>query len=32
MIGYARFEPALDADGKPVTGFWATSITFHTRR
>ena len=32
MIRYARFEPALDADGKPVTGFWATSITYRTRR
>lgn len=25
----ARFEPALDADGKPVASYWLNSVVFH---
>ncbi|MXP40086.1 TonB family protein [Altererythrobacter soli] len=28
MERYARFDPALDRDGNPVTGSWSTRITY----
>jgi protein TonB len=28
MVRYARFEPALDADGNPISGSWSTRITY----
>jgi len=28
----ARFEPALDAAGKPVTSYYTTAIIYQTRR
>ena len=30
LIEYARFEPALDADGEPVYGFWSTNMVYVT--
>lgn len=28
---YARFDPALDAEGNPVASFWTTDLTYWTR-
>lgn len=28
---YARFDPALDSNGEPVTSFWTTDLSYWTR-
>lgn len=28
LTRYARFEPALDADGNPIASFWLTNVTY----
>lgn len=31
MMRHARFEPALDANGRPAASFWTTTVTYMTR-
>ena len=32
MMRYARFEPALDAQGQPVTSYWVTTVVYEVGR
>ncbi len=32
MMRYARFEPALDADGRPVVTYWTSTIVYQVMR
>lgn len=31
LLEHARFEPALDAGGKPIASYWITAITYIVR-
>jgi TonB family protein len=32
ILRHARFEPALDAQGRPVTSYWVTTVIYETER